>query len=69
MTYEVHIIGEWDLPRRQDWALVRDRGHTVLLVKEGAFTVELLAEVWAGGRKLNRRGELPAPRVPLQIAR
>lgn len=58
MKYEVRIVGKTDLPRRQDWALVETRSRVILLVKEDALDVELLAEVWAAGRKL--RGAQPS---------
>jgi hypothetical protein len=66
VVYEVRMIGEYDLPKGQDWMLVEIGAQTTLLIKEGHLDAALLAEVWAAGRKLRRPPEVK-PRIPLQL--
>ena len=69
MNYEVRVIGDQDLPDQQDWALMETPRRTILLIKEGALTPDLLAEVWGATRKLRRHDRVVSlPRQAVSMA-
>jgi hypothetical protein len=56
--HRVRLIGQNDLPRGHDWALVEHDGRITLFITEEALTPRKLEETWAAIRLLT------APRHP-----